>query len=155
VDEPAQSPPTPSAGFFARADALYRRRDSTQPARRRDNPPMSAWRSGAAALAAATGLGLADGAARAQAAPAMRLPPAHAAPPDFGPLASRFDAFQARRAAGVADTAFDRSLAGRGAASVGFLCGLQPGPDVGGGAAAFGADPHGRFVGAQLRLSFR
>jgi hypothetical protein len=39
--------------------------------------------------------------------------------------------------------------------SVGFLCGLQPGHNEGGGAAAFGSDPHGRFVGAKLSLAFR
>jgi hypothetical protein len=39
--------------------------------------------------------------------------------------------------------------------SLGFLCGLQPGHAEGGGAAAFGQDPHGRFVGAKLSFAFR
>jgi hypothetical protein len=39
--------------------------------------------------------------------------------------------------------------------SVGFLCGLQPGHNEAGGAAAYGFDPHGRFVGAKLSFAFR
>jgi hypothetical protein len=39
--------------------------------------------------------------------------------------------------------------------SVGFLCGLQPGHNDAGSAAAFGSDPHGRFVGAKLSFAFR
>ena len=39
--------------------------------------------------------------------------------------------------------------------SVGFLCGLQPGHTEAGGAAAYGADPHGRFLGAKLSFAFR
>ena len=39
--------------------------------------------------------------------------------------------------------------------SLGFLCGLQPGHDDSGGAAAYGVDPHGRFVGAKFSLAFR
>ena len=39
--------------------------------------------------------------------------------------------------------------------SIGFLCGLQPGHTEAGGAAAYGADPHGRFLGAKLSFAFR
>jgi hypothetical protein len=39
--------------------------------------------------------------------------------------------------------------------SVGFLCGLQPGHNEAGAAAAYGADPHGRFLGAKLSFAFR
>ncbi|WP_372785047.1 hypothetical protein [Phenylobacterium sp.] len=39
--------------------------------------------------------------------------------------------------------------------SLGFLCGLQPGHNEAGGAAAYGADPHGRFLGAKLSFAFR
>ena len=39
--------------------------------------------------------------------------------------------------------------------SVGFLCGLQPGHNETGAAAAYGADPHGRFLGAKLSFAFR
>jgi hypothetical protein len=39
--------------------------------------------------------------------------------------------------------------------SLGFLCGLQPGHHDSGGAAAYGVDPHGRFVGAKFSLAFR
>ena len=39
--------------------------------------------------------------------------------------------------------------------SLGFLCGLLPGHAAAGGAAAFGQDPHGRFVGAKLSFAFR
>ena len=39
--------------------------------------------------------------------------------------------------------------------SVGFLCGLQPGHTESGAAAAYGSDPHGRFVGAKFSIAFR
>ena len=39
--------------------------------------------------------------------------------------------------------------------SLGFLCGLQPGHNDTGGAAAYGVDPHGRFVGARFSIAFR
>ena len=39
--------------------------------------------------------------------------------------------------------------------SVGFLCGLQPGHTGNGAAAAYGSDPHGRFVGAKFSIAFR
>jgi len=56
-----------------------------------------------------------------------------------------------------AKTAIDHRFAGRQdvTGSLGFLCGLQPGHTDSGGAAAYGIDPHGRFVGAKLSLAFR
>ena len=56
-----------------------------------------------------------------------------------------------------ARTAVDRRFSRRGdvTGSVGFLCGLQPGHTEAGGAAAYGADPHGRFLGAKLSFAFR
>jgi len=60
------------------------------------------------------------------------------------------------RAAGVARTSFDRSFNDRrGGLSAGFLCGRQPAAVTSGGAAAYGVDPQGRFLGAQLRFGFR
>jgi hypothetical protein len=55
-----------------------------------------------------------------------------------------------------ARTAVSRSFARRDdlTGSVGFLCGLKPSA-VGGGAAAYGSDPHGRFVGAKFSIAFR
>lgn len=38
--------------------------------------------------------------------------------------------------------------------SLGFLCGREPGHNDTGSAAAFGSDPHGRFVGAKLSYAF-
>lgn len=37
----------------------------------------------------------------------------------------------------------------------GFLCGLQPGHTESGVAAAYGSDPHGRFVGAKFSIAFK
>ncbi|HEX3885943.1 MAG TPA: hypothetical protein VHW05_00500 [Phenylobacterium sp.] len=48
---------------------------------------------------------------------------------------------------------FDR--ADKVTGSLGFLCGLQPShADVSGAGAAYGVDPHGRFVGAKLAFAF-
>jgi hypothetical protein len=38
--------------------------------------------------------------------------------------------------------------------SLGLLCGRQPEHTENGGAAAYGIDPHGRFVGAKLSFAF-
>ncbi|THD60694.1 hypothetical protein [Phenylobacterium sp.] len=55
-----------------------------------------------------------------------------------------------------AKTAVETRLAGRSdlTGGFGFLCGLQPGHNESGGAAAYGDDPHGRFVGAKFSLAF-
>jgi hypothetical protein len=56
-----------------------------------------------------------------------------------------------------ARTAVDRRFSRRDdvTGSIGFLCGLQPGHTEAGGAAAYGEDPHGRFLGAKLSFAFR
>jgi hypothetical protein len=56
-----------------------------------------------------------------------------------------------------AKTALDHRFASRSdlSGSVGFLCGLQPGHGDSGAAAAYGVDPHGRFVGAKLSIAFK
>ena len=61
------------------------------------------------------------------------------------------------RAPGIARTSVDYRLKEDGlTGSLGFLCGIQPGADrFGGAAAARGHDSHGRFLGAKLRLAFR
>jgi hypothetical protein len=59
------------------------------------------------------------------------------------------------RDAGLARTAVERPIGKRSSAAFGFLCGRQPDPVTSGGAAAYGVDPHGRFVGAQVKLRFR
>lgn len=59
--------------------------------------------------------------------------------------------------AGIARTAVDRrfNTAEDLTGSLGFLCGLQPGAERSGAAAARGYDPSGRFLGAKLSLAFR
>ena len=65
-------------------------------------------------------------------------------------------AAHALKRAGIARTAVDRRLASDElTGSLGFLCGIQPGADRSGAAAARGVDPTGRFVGAKLSLAFR
>jgi len=56
-----------------------------------------------------------------------------------------------------AKTALDHRFGPRNdlSGSVGFLCGLQPGHGDSGAAAAYGIDPHGRFVGAKFSIAFR
>jgi hypothetical protein len=62
----------------------------------------------------------------------------------------------AMKRAGVARTAIDRRLSGDEVlGSLGLLCGIQPGAERNGAAAARGVDPNGRFVGAKLSLAFR
>ena len=62
----------------------------------------------------------------------------------------------AMRRAGIARTAVERALAGDDVTgSLGFLCGIQPGAERSGVAAARGTDPSGRFLGAKLSLAFR
>ncbi|MDB5448441.1 MAG: hypothetical protein JWQ97_3758 [Phenylobacterium sp.] len=82
--------------------------------------------------------------------------PAAAGHLDLSRLRSPYDGSRDLKASGIARTALDRNFSGRrSTASVGFLCGLQPAPVASGGAAAYGVDPHGRFLGAQLRFGFR
>jgi len=62
----------------------------------------------------------------------------------------------AMESAVFAKTALDHRFAGKSdlSGSVGFLCGLQPGHNDRGGAAAYGVDPHGRFLGAKFSIGF-
>jgi hypothetical protein len=55
-----------------------------------------------------------------------------------------------------AKTAVEHRFASRDdlTGSLGFLCGRQPGHDASGVAAAYGDDPHGRFVGAKFAIAF-
>lgn len=107
-------------------------------------------------------LGLLAGAAHAEAlSPSQAL--AQAVRPDLarGPavklsLDPKSAEAHALKRAGIARTAIDRRLAGDDlTAALGFLCGIQPGADRSGAAAARGVDPSGRFVGAKLSLAFR
>jgi hypothetical protein len=97
------------------------------------------------------------------AAPAAPLPiPAQAARPmpdladPLDPLAPTQLQAKTLDSAVFARTAVETRLAGRSdlTGGFGFLCGIQPGHNEGGGAAAYGSDPHGRFVGAKFSLAF-
>jgi hypothetical protein len=62
----------------------------------------------------------------------------------------------ALRAAGIARTALDHRFAPDDVTgSAGFLCGLVPGVEKTGAAAAAGYDPQGRFLGTRLSYTFR
>src|SRR5690242_17829973 len=90
------------------------------------------------ALAAAVRPGLAD-------TPAVKLS-----------LDAKSAEIYALRRAGIARTAIDRRLSSEDVTgALGFLCGIQPGAQRSGAAAARGVDPSGRFVGAKLSLAFR
>jgi hypothetical protein len=55
---------------------------------------------------------------------------------------------------GIAVTAVDAKIGPNKTASVGYLCGLQPGPnEAGGPASAF--TPEGTFLGGQFKLAFK
>lgn len=104
-------------------------------------------------------LGLA-GAAKAQTpGPGLNLhraEPNHSSPAPWAaqtPRAADFAAGDVLRKAGLARTAFDRKLGpDEVVGALGFLCGLQP--SGGGSFGAYGADPHGRFLGAKLSRAF-
>jgi hypothetical protein len=120
------------------------------------------------------------GAADAQTASHLLVPqPYHAAGAASEPLAVKVGGGPARPAADLANpldalaptavqaspmesavfarTAVDHRFSRRDniTGSIGFLCGLQPGHTEAGGAAAYGGDPHGRFLGAKLSFAFR
>lgn len=92
--------------------------------------------------------------------PAILLKPSAPAALDLTRPADAFAATYAGapapRIRGVARTAIDRRLDGDDVlGSVGFMCGLKPGVEKSGAAAAHGYDPTGRFVGARLKFAFR
>jgi opacity protein-like surface antigen len=71
-------------------------------------------------------------------------------------LAEPYAQAYAMKQAGVARTSVDRRLRSEDVTgSLGFLCGLQPGAERSGAAAANGYDPSGRFLGAKLSFAFR
>ena len=113
------------------------------------------------ALGLALAVGFAASAAQAQPmAPSQAL--AQAVRPDLArapavalTLDPRSAETHALKRAGIARTAIDRRLDDDVTGALGFLCGIQPGADRNGAAAARGVDPSGRFVGAKLSLAFR
>ena len=56
---------------------------------------------------------------------------------------------------GVARTSVELQPADGVSGAFGFLCGLKPGTEKSGAAAAHGYDPTGRFVGARVSFRFR
>jgi hypothetical protein len=57
---------------------------------------------------------------------------------------------------GMPRTAVERRFGRSGVTgAAGFLCGLQPKTVTDGAAAAYGVDPHGRFVGVKLSVMLR
>ncbi|HEY8571277.1 hypothetical protein [Phenylobacterium sp.] len=60
----------------------------------------------------------------------------------------------ALKLAGIARTSVERR-SDNATAALGFLCGIQDSAGRQGASAAFGADPHGRFLGAKLSFAFR
>ena len=58
--------------------------------------------------------------------------------------------------AGIAKTSVDHRFEDDEAtASLGYLCGLNPGQKMSGAAGAAGYDPMGKFLGAKLSIAFR
>jgi hypothetical protein len=60
----------------------------------------------------------------------------------------------APRMDGIAVTSVSRQVGTNATGFAGFICGLQPALGHSGASAAYGDDPHGRFVGAKLSVSF-
>ncbi|MDB5436642.1 MAG: hypothetical protein JWR47_2899 [Phenylobacterium sp.] len=90
-------------------------------------------------------------------APAGAVRPAADLADPLDPLAPTAVQASSVESAVFAKTAVDHRFGPREdiTGSVGFLCGLQPGHNEAGGAAAYGVDPHGRFLGAKLSFAFR
>ena len=89
----------------------------------------------------------------------LRAPAGHPAPDlanPLDPLAPTVVHAGALDTEVFAKTAVEHHFAQRDdlTGAFGFLCGRQPGHDTGGVAAAYGDDPHGRFVGAKLAIAF-
>lgn len=100
------------------------------------------------------------GAGSAQAAEPVTLPKPAPTPLALSMPAADFAVRYAQtlptRTPGVARTAIDRRIDGDDVTgSLGFMCGLKPGAEKYGVAAARGWDPAGRFVGARLSVAFR
>jgi hypothetical protein len=73
------------------------------------------------------------------------------------PLAPTKQQVSTRDTPVIAKTSVEHRFARRDdvTGSFGFLCGLQPGHTESGVAAAYGSDPHGRFVGAKFSIAFK
>jgi hypothetical protein len=69
-------------------------------------------------------------------------------------LAAPYAEAHAMKQARIAKTSVERR-ADNATAALGFLCGLQDSAGRMGSSAAFGSDPHGRFLGAKLSFAFR
>jgi hypothetical protein len=69
-------------------------------------------------------------------------------------LAQPYAGAHALKIAGIARTSVERR-SDSATAALGFLCGLQDSAARIGSSAAFGSDPHGRFLGAKLSFAFR
>lgn len=116
-------------------------------------------------LAAAAALAVAAATeADAQTLPSGQLAPEAAAlmkavrsapPAAVAPITPRYMGDKPVRIRGVAQTAVDAPLGEDVTGSMGFMCGLKPGAEKYGAAAARGYDDTGRFVGAKLRVAFR
>jgi hypothetical protein len=66
------------------------------------------------------------------------------------------DRTEALRPEGVGRTSIERRFAGeRVSGSLGFLCGRPDNLSGSGGAAVYGTDPRGRFLGARLSIALR
>lgn len=103
-------------------------------------------------IAAAASLALATGVRAQPADPAAAR--ISTVPPIRLKLAAPYAEAYALKTAGIARTSIERR-SDAATAAVGFLCGLQDGAGRTGAAAAFGSDPHGRFLGAKLSFAFR
>jgi len=110
------------------------------------------------ALCLAGLVGAAHAAHAAHAAPADALKAAvfrDGAPPRAPVATVTFASAPAVLPPGIAKTSLDHTFDKRATGSLGFLCGLDERADAKGAMAAYGSDPHGRFVGAKLSLAFR
>lgn len=107
-------------------------------------------------LILALGLATLAGAADAASADALKAAVFRDGAPPRAPVAAvTYAEAPAALPPGIAKTSLDHAFDKRATGSVGFLCGLDERADAKGAMAAYGSDPHGRFVGAKLSLSFR
>lgn len=77
------------------------------------------------------------------------------APQSAAHFTPRYSGDKPVRIRGVAQTSVDAPLGDDTTGSLGFMCGLKPGAEKYGIAAARGYDETGRFIGAKLRVAFK
>jgi hypothetical protein len=106
-------------------------------------------------LALALCLACLAGAAEAAPADALKAAVFRDAGPPPRTAAVTYAEAPAARPDGIARTSLDHAFDKRATGQVGFLCGLDERADAKGAMAAYGSDPHGRFVGAKLSFTFR